>query len=229
VDVAWVTYPFRANENQGVLLVNGDPSPIDVDDFSRLAQGELNRDQAYAELKRAYPDISLWPGDRYSFDVPIAESLPSGGSRFHVGYILRNGCHACDKIGSAVFAFDFTPEGKFSGTKLMVVTDTVGKGFTDPTEPLVVKPGREFSLTLAVNPSTGYGWTVAGPLEQSVVKQIRTEYRHPSAKAPGAGGAEILRFKAVGKGKTVISLSYARPWEQGGEPARRVAFVIIVQ
>ena len=31
VDLAYVIFPFRANENEGWLLVNGDPSIIDVD------------------------------------------------------------------------------------------------------------------------------------------------------------------------------------------------------
>src|SRR5262245_35336980 len=36
VDVANVEYPFRANENALVFLVNGEPAMIDVDDVSRI-------------------------------------------------------------------------------------------------------------------------------------------------------------------------------------------------
>src|SRR5262245_58225241 len=47
VDVAYISFPFRANENNGIYLVNGDPSPIDVDNQQALPQGELDENPAY--------------------------------------------------------------------------------------------------------------------------------------------------------------------------------------
>lgn len=229
VAVAYITYPFRANENQGVLLVNGDPDLIDVDDFVLPMKAALEKDHVYAGLVKRFPDTSFWPGDRYTADFPVSESRPGGGQRFHAGYVLRNGCHACEQIGSAVFAFDFAANGKFTGTKLMMVTDTTGKGFSDPAIPVTVKPGQEFSLTLDSNRTTGFGWALDRPVDGRVVKQVGADYRNPSTKAVGAGGADILKFRAVGKGKTVVSLRYARPWDKSVEPARKAAFVVIVR
>ena len=37
VDMARVMYPLRANDNYGLLLVNGDPPVLDVDDLKKLA------------------------------------------------------------------------------------------------------------------------------------------------------------------------------------------------
>lgn len=229
VGVAYVTYPFRANENNGVMLVNGDPDLIDVDDFVLPMKAELEKDTVYAGLAKRFPEISFWPGDRYSADFPVVESLPGGAKRLHVGYILRNGCHACEEIGSAVFAFDFAGNGKLKGTRLMMVTDTTGKKFSDPAVAVTVKAGGEFSLTLDSNRTTGYGWAVEGAVDEKIVKQVGTDYRRPSTKQVGAGGADILKFRAVGKGKTVVFLRYARPWEKGVEPPRKTAFVVVVR
>ena len=43
VDVARVLYPLRANDNYGLLLVNGDPAILDVDDLKKLNRAEMER------------------------------------------------------------------------------------------------------------------------------------------------------------------------------------------
>jgi inhibitor of cysteine peptidase len=228
VDIAYLTYPFRANENQGVLLVNGVPSPINVDNLDPAAQAQLKQDLVYERLAKRYPDISLWPGDRYGMETPIAEPPAEGGVRFHVGYLLRNGCHACEEIGSAVFAFDFDAGGKFLGNKLMMVTDTTAGTFSDPTVPIKVKSGSEFSLALASNPTTGYQWSLAGTPNKTVVQFSGKHFRPSAPGRIGSGGEETWTFKAVGKGKTLILLRYARSWEKNVEPIRQAAFVVEV-
>jgi predicted secreted protein len=229
VDIAYVTYPFRANENQGCLLVNGAPSVIDVDDFGCLATDGLKRDNVYGELASRFPAISLWPGDRFGTDFPVMEKLSDGGQRFHVGYRLLNGCHACEVLGSAVFAFDFDGKGKFLGTRLEGVTDSTKKEFSDPTSPIVTAPGREFTLTLESNRTTGYQWQPAKLPNEKILRLIRNEYRVPKTRLVGAGGKEVWTFKAVGKGKTEIFLKYVRPWEKNVPPVREAVFVIVVQ
>jgi inhibitor of cysteine peptidase len=111
----------------------------------------------------------------------------------------------------------------------MLVTDTTGKKFSDPAVPVTVKAGKEFSLVLDSNRTTGYGWSLDGSVDKSVVKLMGSDYRQPSTKLVGAGGSERFTFRAVGKGKAVVFLRYARPWEKGVEPVRRAAFVIVVR
>jgi predicted secreted protein len=229
VDIAYVTYPFRANENQGCLLVNGTPSVIDVDDFGCLVTNDLKRDNVYGKLASRFPAISLWPGDRFSTDFPVMEKLSDNGQRFHVGYRLLNGCHACEVLGSAVFAFDFDGKGKFMGTRLEGVTDTTKGEFSDPTSPIETAPDREFTLTLESNRTTGYQWQLAKPPDEKIIRLIRNEYRIPKTRLVGAGGKEVWTFKAVGKGKTEIFLKYVRPWEKNVPPVREAVFVIVVQ
>ncbi len=229
VDIAYVTYPFRANENQGILLVNGDPPRIDVDGAGIPAEEELKNDPVYQGLVERYPAVSIWPGDRFGTETPVSESLAGGGSRFHVGYVLRNGCRACEEIGSALFAFDFDAAGKFLGNRLMMVTDRTQGGFSDPTVPVTVKAGSEFSLVLESNPTTGYRWGLAALPDEAMVRFSGKRFRQSAPGLMGSPGAETWTFRASGKGRAVIFFQYARPWERQAEPARQAAFVILVR
>ncbi len=121
VDIAYVFYPFRANENFGVYLVNGRPGIIDVDELSILDLPELKKDPTYLAIVRKFPDAALWPGDRYHVHQPTTDTLPDATIRFFVDYLLQNGCHACEHIGVVRFAFEFDPEGRFLGTRLVSV------------------------------------------------------------------------------------------------------------
>jgi hypothetical protein len=125
VSIAYVYFPFRANENQGAYLVNGTPSMIDIDNQSLLAQNQLAKNPTYTQLAKKYPEITLFPGDRDGTSYLVAGKLSSGGQRFIVPYNLQNQCHACEQVGIAKFAFDFDRTGKFLGTKLLGVTADV--------------------------------------------------------------------------------------------------------
>jgi predicted secreted protein len=229
VDVAYLTYPFRANENQGVLLVNGDPSLIDVDNLALSTQAELKQDLTYGALAKRYPDISLWPGDRYGTETPVAETLEKGHLRIYVDYLLRNGCHACEKVGSVVFAFDFNSGGNFLGNRLMMVTDTTQGKFSDPAMPIKVKAGGKFSLMLDSNPTTGYQWSLARTPDKTVVMFSGNKYRELAQGRLGSGGVDTWTFKAVGKGHALIILQYARSWEKDVEATRQAVYVVEVK
>jgi hypothetical protein len=118
VDVAYVEYVFRANENLGYYLVNGRPPLIDVDDVKILPTNSLESNGRYKAIKARYPNVSIWPGDRNATDYPIVKALANGGERFLVSYWLQNGCHACERIGSVQLAFDFDKNGKFLGAQV---------------------------------------------------------------------------------------------------------------
>lgn len=236
VDVAYVEYPFRANEIQGVLLVNGFPPIIDVDNLNAVAKGQLQKDPLYIHLVKDFPEVSVWPGDRSEKDVPVIETPPGGGQRFILTYRLLNGCHACELIGSAQFAFQFDSLGNFTGIKLKGVENKVEdkKGTaTDQansqTAPIEVAVGKEFSITLESNPTTGYHWELAGQLAEAVVKLVGNEYKGPETKLIGAGGKEVWTFSAVGKGETIIKMKYVRPWEKDVPPFRTAEFKVTVK
>lgn len=117
VDAAQVMYPLRANDNYGLLLVNGDPNLIDVDDMKKLDQSPMEQDTLYQALKKKYPQASLWPGDRSGPEPwPRATPIADGGTEFVVYYPVINGCHACERLGRARFGWDFDASGKYLRT-----------------------------------------------------------------------------------------------------------------
>lgn len=73
--------------------------------------------------------------------------------------------------------------------------------------------GDNFKIEVASNATTGYQWQISEPLDKNIIELVSSEYISPKTNLTGAGGKEIWVFRAVKKGKTKISLSYARPWE----------------
>lgn len=99
---------------------------------------------------------------------------------------------------------------------------------TDPARPIAVKKGETFSIRLASNPTTGYRWRLAAPLDGGILTEAGNSYERPASMLIGAGGREIWNFTAVGKGKTTVEMEYVRQWEKGAEPANRVSFNVTV-
>jgi hypothetical protein len=121
VDVAWAVDPFRANTNDIIYLVNGDPAMIDVDDPKYLTPSALEHHPAYAAMRRAHPKVMPFPGDRHSRSAVARVAKVGGGPRFVVGEELRDGCHACAVLGTARVAFDFDSAGRFRGAQAILV------------------------------------------------------------------------------------------------------------
>ncbi len=117
VDAAQVFYPLRANDNFGLLLVNGDPKILDVDDLKKLDQQAMKQDPMFLSVQHKFPNTDVWPGDRSGNEPwPRVQPLPNGDTQFVVTYPLINGCHACQHVGLARFGWDFDAAGKFLRT-----------------------------------------------------------------------------------------------------------------
>jgi hypothetical protein len=112
-DIAYIEYLFRANDLDGVLLVNGTPPIIDVDDYKFLSQEDLRKNADYAALLQKYPNLSVWPADRYHTEKPTCGFYPHGFQECEVEYLLQNGCHACARVGTVVAGFDFDESSRF--------------------------------------------------------------------------------------------------------------------
>ena len=122
VDVAFITYPVRANTNNGLLFVNGTPKIINAEDLNLLNQTERQQSPQFQNTKAQFPNVSVWPGDRDGTTWPNSNSNSEGGVSFTLGYPLINGCHACARAGFAEFNWKFGPNGKFRGTSFMGMT-----------------------------------------------------------------------------------------------------------
>ena len=122
VDFAWITYPLRANTNYGLLLVNGDPRMVNVENLKQLDRKTMEASPQFKDLRYQFPQVDIWPGDRDGKTWPNSQTGPDGGVQFIVGYPLINGCHACARAGFAMFNWNFTAQGKFVGTTFVGMT-----------------------------------------------------------------------------------------------------------
>jgi len=96
-------------------------------------------------------------------------------------------------------------------------------------QPISVRVGEQFKITLQYNSTTGYSWSFPKPLDEKLVKLVHTDYGRANPKVIGSGGDETWTFQALAEGKTQIELGYVRPWEKGVKPAQSTNFVIIIK
>jgi inhibitor of cysteine peptidase len=89
--------------------------------------------------------------------------------------------------------------------------------------------GQTLAVTLEGNPTTGYSWEVAEPLDEQVLRQVGEAEFKAESEALGAGGVQILRFEAVNAGQTTLNLVYHRSWEEGVEPLETYSLQIVVR
>lgn len=237
VDVAYIQYVFRANELDGVFLVNGDPSPIDVDDEDILPKSRLQGNSAYSQLAAQYPNISIWPGDRFDTKLPALVDTGWGTQTFAVDYILRDGCHACAQIGTANVAFQFDTDGKFQGAKVTAVKVSERTGDSSDAnnfaaagvEQIRALAGKEFSITLPANHTTGYSWRLATKLDPATLTLLSNTYHESTSGMVGAAGEEVWTFTAPAQGTVPLTFEYVRPFEKNTPPAKTAKFSVVIE
>jgi hypothetical protein len=116
VSIAWITYPLRAKTNYGLLVVNGKPRIVSVEDLKLLDTKAMKRSPQFQNVKAQFPNVDVWPGDRDGKTWPNWQIGPDGGIQFTIGYPLINGCPACAHAGSVIFNWNFDANGRFLGT-----------------------------------------------------------------------------------------------------------------
>ncbi|MGE5250001.1 MAG: protease inhibitor I42 family protein [Bacteroidota bacterium] len=115
---------------------------------------------------------------------------------------------------------------------LLAVSLAACRGSGEPTNPLVkieTQPGKEFKLVLESNPSTGYHWEIMGDLDKSVVEFVGREYKQGESQQLGAGGVDVMTFKAVSPGETSITLGYFPPSNTATQPEKTEKFTVSVK
>jgi hypothetical protein len=119
VDIAWVTYPWRQDHKYGLLLLNGQPTIVNIEDLDHLDQKSMRESLQYKTLQKQYPKVDIYPGDRDGRTYPDSQPGSNGGLQYILVYPLRNGCPNCANAGSAMFTWNFDMDGKFLGTSFM--------------------------------------------------------------------------------------------------------------
>ena len=89
--------------------------------------------------------------------------------------------------------------------------------------------GKDITITLESNRTTGYEWQLAVPLKDGILAFAHSEYIPSSTDLVGAGGKEKWTFKALKEGKTSLSFIYVRPWEKDVAPAAQKTFAVIIK
>jgi len=92
-----------------------------------------------------------------------------------------------------------------------------------------LQKGQTLVVTLEGNPTTGYSWEVAEPLDEQVLRQVGEPEFKAESDLVGAGGVQILRFEAVNAGQTTLKLAYRRPWEKDVDPLETYSIQVVVR
>ena len=124
---------------------------------------------------------------------------------------------------SAVFSAKLLHDDFVDSEPITVNESNNGKEYT-------VKVGQTFDVSLASNPSTGYGWTVSEPSDEKVLSHTEGNYRSSgdsNKPISGQGGRTYWEFTALKAGKTEIKMIYARPWESV-QPAQTFTLKVMV-
>ena len=69
-------------------------------------------------------------------------------------------------------------------------------------------------FSLESNPTTGYSWQVSQSEELFNIESVY-EQKKSSENLLGAGGTETFTLTPLKPGKTELTLTYVRPWEDG--------------
>ena len=201
IDVASVTYPFRANENRGWLLVNGNPDRIDVDDQRKLPLKLMKDDSSWSHLLASKPKAALFPGDRFSLTDPVAIHRGNGAQLFIVNYRVKDGCHACEVLGYAFFGFNFDAKGKFQGADFLGFQTPANPNLVPP-RPIPVHSSEKFELILPWDSQGEFDWSLVQPGADHIIRL--TGNQNDSERH-----VQIWGFSVVGSGATQVVLKYS--------------------
>ncbi len=132
VDIAYAEYPFRANENAVVFLVNGEPSMLDVDDLSRIDRKNL---EAEHDLRGHSQEESE--------TRPLSGRAPSGAGAARPETAQRRAAIRRWSTSSATAAMP-------ARTSAMPASASTSTSRANSSEPTSFRSGRGMSRTHAV-------------------------------------------------------------------------------
>jgi hypothetical protein len=115
IGVATVTYPFRANTNEGTRLIDASGKRIDVDNVQ--LDDTLRADPGVQALLATDPQAMPFAPAQAAASTP----LDGGGVRLLYRTPLRE-CHACADVGTVQIGYDFDAQRNFIGQQVVPAT-----------------------------------------------------------------------------------------------------------
>ncbi|MBL8063786.1 MAG: protease inhibitor I42 family protein [Anaerolineales bacterium] len=100
---------------------------------------------------------------------------------------------------------------------------------SDPTQPVEVAAGKEFTIVLEANPTTGYHWEFVEEPDAAIVEFVSRDYNADAPVTTGSGGVDVWTFRAVAPGEIHITLGYYPPSFDPVEPQQTVTFTVTVK
>ena len=92
--------------------------------------------------------------------------------------------------------------------------------------------GKEITVALPANPSTGFSWSLATEPDPSILKSAGADLVPASTATTGAvgtGGEAVWTFSCLSPGTTSFMLVYRRVWEVGVPPAQSKRYEVRVE
>ena len=98
---------------------------------------------------------------------------------------------------------------------------------------MTVQAGEVFTVWAKSNPTTGFEWQLATPLNAKLLRMQDTGFKAPPKREGlplvGAPGRQWWRLKAIAPGQTVMEIAYRRSWERGQPPAEARTYHITIK
>ncbi|MEK8022231.1 MAG: protease inhibitor I42 family protein [Candidatus Hydrogenedentota bacterium] len=101
--------------------------------------------------------------------------------------------------------------------------------FTAADRTIAVSKSESFVLRLESNPSEGYRWVWAQPLDYTVLALGNESFSAPETTSSGTGGYQEWHFRAVDAGSAVISLKYILLGSKDTVPIRTQETLVTVK
>ena len=98
---------------------------------------------------------------------------------------------------------------------------------TNPSIPIEVTAGNEFTITVRTNLSPAYHWEVGEALDTKFVQYVWKNHVPDDPNNPSSSGRDIWRFLAVAPGKTTITLGYYQGMTENAP--QKPVFTIVVK
>ena len=100
----------------------------------------------------------------------------------------------------------------------------------DGVQKVNVTLGKEFSISLEANPTTGYTWEANYDvnflqLKEKRFKVLQAKGAEPALR-PGSPGKAVFTFLPIKTGQTTVKMICQRSWEKS--PAQEETFAVII-
>jgi predicted secreted protein len=97
----------------------------------------------------------------------------------------------------------------------------------DP-KPIVVGVGQEFEIVLDSPADSSRHWLLSKPLDENLLKEAGRDYRRRPPAKGHSGICEVLRYRALTKGKAEVHLKFASLFEREQPATLRTNFVVLI-